>query len=653
MASSPLEKSTIEADAGMRAAVERFDWAATPLGPREQWPAILLFSVDLCLAAPVPTLLYWGSDLRMVFNDAWAEATGPASASALGQPAAQVLASIWDIVGPQLAEVRDTGEGLAVSEQMLPALRDGELQETYWSYSLSPIQDDTGAVAGILNQGAEVTRAILAERRLSFQIRLADRLRGLTDPGEIKQAAAALLGEHLGVDRVGFTEVDEAGDAILTVGEWRRGEEIGSIEGVAGRLSALPAAAISYLKAGEMLVMDDVSVFAGAATQADADLGARLGVRAVITAPLVREGRLRAMLFVHQASTRRWRRAEAAIVRDVGERSWAAVERAQAEQYLRESEDHYRHTVELNPQVAWTALPDGQLNRVSKRWHDWTGTTGLGETWAGGLHPDDRERTFAVWGNCVATGEVYDIEHRVKMLDGSYRWARSRAYPRHESGGDICLWYGTTEDIHERKLAEERRQLLINELNHRVKNTLATVQAIAFQTLKGDVPLDEARARFEARLMALSRAHNLLTERNWEGALLDQVIRDALDFLPAERFKLAGEPVWMGPRASLALALALHELSTNAVKYGALSGESGLVSIRWWASEDRLALEWKESGGPAVAEPSGSGFGTRLIERGLASDLGGSASLHFEADGVRCLIDASFDAIRARENAHG
>src|SRR4028119_351281 len=123
------------------------------------------------------------------------------------------------------------------------------------------------------------------------------------------------------------------------------------------------------------------------------------------------------------------------MARDVAERSWAAVERAESEHRLRDSEDHYRHTVELNPQVTWTATPDGQLNRVSKRWQDWTGTTGLGESWANGLHPDDREATFEVWGRSVATGEPYDIEHRVKMVDGSYRRMPSRAWPRRAHAG--------------------------------------------------------------------------------------------------------------------------------------------------------------------------------------------------------------------------
>jgi PAS domain S-box-containing protein len=123
---------------------------------------------------------------------------------------------------------------------------------------------------------------------------------------------------------------------------------------------------------------------------------------------------------------------------------------------LQESEDHYRHAVELNPQVAWTARPDGQLDHVARRWFDWTGTTGLGASWTEGLHPDDRDRTLGAWRASIGTGEPYDIEHRVLMRDGGIRWARSSAFPRRDSDGAVIKWYGATQDIHDRKLVENR-----------------------------------------------------------------------------------------------------------------------------------------------------------------------------------------------------
>jgi PAS domain S-box-containing protein len=121
---------------------------------------------------------------------------------------------------------------------------------------------------------------------------------------------------------------------------------------------------------------------------------------------------------------------------------------------LRESADNYRHALELNPQVAWTATPDGQLDTVAQRWFGWTGTSGLGETWAQAIHPDDLARSISAWSNAVRTGVPYDVEHRARMRDGAYHWMHSRAYPRRDDQGRIVKWYGTTEDIQERKAAE-------------------------------------------------------------------------------------------------------------------------------------------------------------------------------------------------------
>ena len=638
----------------MGALVDAFDWEATPLGAREQWPPELRLAAGIVLSASVAMALYWGPDYRLLYNGAWARILRERHPAALGQPAAEVWTDIWDLVRPQFEEVRATGKGAAVYEQMLPMRRGGAVEETYWNYSITPVFDAEGKVAGLLNQGIEITRALFAERRLSFQVTLADTLRGLADPEAAKQAATELLGRYLGVARVGYAEVDEAAGLVRVRGDWTRDEETMSLAGQCAPIDTFGQQALAFLRTGEVLAVPDLKDL----PLGSEDMGAAweaVGVRSLITVPLVRDGALKALLYVHEPRARNWKRSDAAMARDVAERTWAAVERVQAEQSLRESEDHYRHTVELNPQVTWTALPDGQLNRVAGRWEEWTGTPGTGEGWAAGLHPDDVPRSFEAWHHSVATGEPYDIEHRVRHRDGSYRWARSRAFPRRDGEGAILFWYGSTEDIHERKIAEERQQLLINELNHRVKNTLATVQAIAFQTLKADLPVAEARGRFEARLMALSRAHNLLTGRSWEGAPLDRVVRDATEYLAEEsgRFAIEGEEVWLAPRAALALALAFHELSTNAAKYGALSREAGSVTIRWRSEGGMLRIDWKETGGPAVSAPASRGFGSRLIERGLASDLGGSASMRFEPDGLACTIEAALDTIRTPEPSLG
>ena len=145
----------------------------------------------------------------------------------------------------------------------------------------------------------------------------------------------------------------------------------------------------------------------------------------------------------------------------------------QAETALRESEEHYRYAAELNPQVPWTANPEGQLDRVAERWREWTGSSGLGDTYLLGLHPDDREYTAAAWTYSVATCEPYDVKHRVQMQDGSFRWAHTRAFPRCDDAGRAIKWYGSTEDIHEQRLAEDRLRELNDTLESRVAERTA------------------------------------------------------------------------------------------------------------------------------------------------------------------------------------
>jgi PAS domain S-box-containing protein len=642
MASLPADsdESGVQIGADPLSAV---DWAATPLGPYRAWPERLKLAADICMRSPLATALLWGPRRLLVHNSAWARLN--AGHDGQGRPAAEAVGATWPSLEPGVVEVETSGEGTFVAE--LAVATGGD--RSWWNVNLVPIAE-RGRVVGVLAQANDVTKTVTVERRLSYLIGLADRLRLLSDPEEVKAAATAHLGQYLGAARVGYADVSETDRQVRVGRDWTRGADIASLAGQGAPLATFGEEALTFLRAGEVVVIPDLETLN---RPANSGFLTGLGVRSLITVPLVRDGGLKALLYIHEPQPRAWTRAEAAIARDTAERTWSAVVRAQAETSLRESEDHYRHAVELNPQVAWTSLPNGVLNRVASRWEEWTGTNGLAGGWREGMHPDDHERTLSEWARCLATGEPYDVEHRIRRRDGGYRWARSRAYPRRDEAGNVILWYGTTEDIDERKVAEEHQRLLINELNHRVKNTLATVQAIAFQTLKGDITVNEARGRFETRLMALSRAHNLLTEQNWGGAPLDRVVRDATEHLSGERarFDIAGDPVWLSPRAALALALALHELGTNAAKHGALSRDGGRVRVRWREEGEMLRLEWKESGGPPVSRPERRGFGSRLIERGLAADLGGTASLDFEPDGLRCRIDASLPSIRSEEPA--
>jgi PAS domain S-box-containing protein len=253
-------------------------------------------------------------------------------------------------------------------------------------------------------------------------------------------------------------------------------------------------------------------------------------------------------------------------------------------------------------------------------------------------------------------GFVYEDGQSVRDYEGVF-WRKDGSpvnvvcsnMPIHENRktvGDVI----TVQDITERKRHEEHQKMLMNELNHRVKNTLATVQSMAMQTLRNSPNLAEARERFEARLIALSKAHDVLTREKWEGAPLTDIVERAVAPYRGDdpgRFKIEGPALRVSPRAALALAMALHELCTNAVKYGALSNDKGKVTIAWslmgGKAAPKLKLRWSEKGGPKVTPPTRRGFGSRLIERGLASDLGGEVTMNFAKTGVTCTITAPLD----------
>ena len=209
------------------------------------------------------------------------------------------------------------------------------------------------------------------------------------------------------------------------------------------------------------------------------------------------------------------------------------------------------------------------------------------------------------------------------------------------------LYDQAQRELNERRAAEKHRQLLMNELNHRVKNTLVTVQSVIAQTMRNAPLSAEIRATLDARFLALSEIHDLLTEESWQGTTLRDVVDLALQ--PhrepgEERFEVDGPVVQLAPKTALAFALALHELITNAFKHGALSVAGGRVKITWRLDEDggepRLRFLWIETEGPPVAKPIRRGFGTRMIEAGLAADLSGSVQLEFVPTGLVCTIDA-------------
>jgi two-component sensor histidine kinase len=208
-------------------------------------------------------------------------------------------------------------------------------------------------------------------------------------------------------------------------------------------------------------------------------------------------------------------------------------------------------------------------------------------------------------------------------------------------------------DITERKEAEAYRALLNQEMSHRIKNTLATVQSLVSQSLRSDLPPNELRDIVARRIEALGGAHDVLTGKDWDIAGLRQTIQRAVRPFNADlRIRLSGPDVEISHSASSALTMALHELATNAVKYGALSNDTGIVDINW-EIDGEFVLTWTESGGPEVAQPTRSGFGSRMIERALSAALKGKAMVDYRPAGVRFELRTTPDALYVADTTAG
>jgi PAS domain S-box-containing protein len=314
---------------------------------------------------------------------------------------------------------------------------------------------------------------------------------------------------------------------------------------------------------------------------------------------------------------------------------------------LARREAEFRALADNMSQLAWMTDAGGLAYWFNKRWLDYTGTsladmTGWG--WQVAIHPDHADRVLAKIKLNFMSGDPWEDTFPVRGRNGDYRWFLSRALPIRDERAQIIRWFGTNTDITDRLKADEQRILLINELNHRVKNTLATVQSLAMQTLRNTERTVDARKLFESRLMALSRAHDVLTVESWEGAKLRQVAGRALEPFTSRdgRVSIGGPDVWLTPKQALAISMALHELATNAAKYGALSNDVGRVRVDWAIrpldGARELKLTWVEDGGPKVRQPARTGFGSRLIQRNLAHDLGGPATIDYRPQGVVSVI---------------
>jgi PAS domain S-box-containing protein len=326
----------------------------------------------------------------------------------------------------------------------------------------------------------------------------------------------------------------------------------------------------------------------------------------------------------------------------------ASIQLREREAALRESEARLRATHE-NAAVGIAEVDrEGRFISVNEARCKLTGHTReelIGQhfahvTQAGTLDQDLELFTRQVKGEL----DTYTTESQFKRKDGSTGWARVNSTALRDPSGHFLYAVRVVEDVTERRDADRRQKLLIDELNHRVKNTLATVQSLAWQSSRSGAPPQAAQERFQERLLALSRTHNLLNETHWEGASFRTVLQTELQpYMTApSRIRIDGPEVHLAPRSAVVLGMAFHELTTNAAKYGALCAPSGRVQVSWKmdgpGSETALTVDWRELDGPAVEAEPKPGFGSRLLRQTITQELAGHLDIRFEREGVRCTM---------------
>lgn len=345
------------------------------------------------------------------------------------------------------------------------------------------------------------------------------------------------------------------------------------------------------------------------------------------------------------------------------------TDRIRTEAALRESEARQRALIEGVPQLVWRAVEDGQWSWASPQWTAYTGqpapqSHGFG--WLKPIHPDDRKTALEAWSQAPRTGTLI-VEYRLRnAAEDRYCWFQTRAVPVREASGAIAEWLGTSTDIDDLRHLQEEQQVMVAELQHRTRNLIAVITSIADETMVQTGPGEEFVAQFKDRLAALSRVQGLLSRSTEAPITIEALVRMELDALGVgkQQTRLEGPPVYLRPSTVQTLALAIHELATNARKHGALARQDGCLDVAWSTHAENeaarhafwLVLDWCETGlaaqTPDAANANLRGYGRELIEEALPFALGARTRFELTGEGVRCRIELPLDRrVAAAESA--
>ena len=424
----------------MGAMMREHDWSTSSLGPPESWPQSLRSVVGLMLNSRFPMFAAWGEGLGFVYNDAYVEILGEKHPSALGRRFHDIGSEIWSDISP-LIDSAMAGDATYRENLPLTMNRKGYDEQTWFTFSYSPVQDESGAVAGMFCACTETTEAVRAQRRQAFRLELEERLRDVANPRAVMDAAVALLGRQLGANRVGYGEVQA--DDVTVVLHSCYVDRVAPLEGPFP-LDGFGPAMIARQRKGLTQSSADVT----RDPDMDPAVWAAINTSAFVSVPLVRDGRFAASLYVNVREPHAWAADEITLIEETAARTWSAVERARAEAALHESESQFRALVNATANVVYRMGPDwremrrldgaGFIIDTEAPTIDWV------ETY---IPADERPRVRDAIERAIADKDVFELEHRVLRADGTVGWTHSRAIPLLDNAGGIVEWLGAASDV--------------------------------------------------------------------------------------------------------------------------------------------------------------------------------------------------------------
>ncbi len=652
------DRAFLQGGGRVGALMRAHDWSSSPLGPPETWPQSLRAIVALLLHSKFPMFVAWGTELGFLYNDPYAEILGDKHPRSLGAPFYDIWSEIWPDISPFI-DAALAGEATYREDLPLVMNRKGYDEQTWFTFSYSPVRDESGRVAGMFCAVSETTERKKAEDALRDSRAQVEA--ELTDAELLQELSAHMIGEADAA--VLYEKVMDAALAIMR-SDFASMQMFHPERGRGGELHLLafrgfsPHAAKFWqwvgiesagstcgaaLRERRRIVVPDVEECGFMAGTADLPVFRESGIRACQTTPLLaRSGMLVGMISTHWRTPHQPTERQLRLLDVVARQAADIIERQLAEEALRHRAAQHETLFNQSPLGVYLIDSEFRIREVNPVALPVFGDIPdlIGRDFDEVIHilweRDLADEVARLFRHTLATGEPYVTPERAQRRKDRnateyYEWRLDRITLPDGRFGVVCHF----RDIAAEVQARQTKQLLVEELNHRVKNTLASVQAIVQHTLRGAKDPADFAASFSGRIQSMARAHSLLTSTVWKGADLRDVIRDQLPLGPVDESRLTawGPAVRMPPQMVQHVALMLHELGTNSAKYGALSTEKGWVTISWTVDDTLLRLRWVEQGGPPVSAPIRRGFGTTLIEQSARSE-GGEARMSIEARGI-------------------